>query len=176
MIRTKRARIVPFQMEHLGDYTRGFDREITRFQWPEPFASQDDARKLLGGFMEEMAKGETLLFSILSQDGAFLGSSEVHGLKEDCPELGVWIVKAEQNNGYAYEALGAVLDYVRAAYGKRAFFYEADIRNGASVALLRKFADRYDIEEREIAEMTTETGKDLKLQGFILQAKDRAMI
>ena len=53
-----------------------------------------------------MEKGETLFYSILSEEGAFLGSAEMHGLSGDCPEIGVWIASSEQRKGYAYEALG----------------------------------------------------------------------
>lgn len=63
-----------------------------------------------------------MLFSILSKNDVFLGSVEVHGLTEESPELGIWIVESEQNKGYAYEALKEVLNYVREKYDKLSFF------------------------------------------------------
>ena len=171
MINCERISIMPFDMKYLDDYFNGFNAEITKYQWPDPFESIEDARSMLQGFLDEMERGETLLFSILLRNQEFIGSVEVHGLGEECPELGVWVVESEQNKGYAYEALSAVLDHVRSKYGKRQFYYEADVRNIGSIKLLRKFDAKYEMTEQGLECLTTDSGKDLKLRGYVLKAK-----
>lgn len=163
--------IVPFDMKYLNDYYREFNAEITEFQWPDPFDNIEDAKTLLQKFSEEMHAGKTLLFSVLSKEGAFIGSVEVHGLSGDCPELGLWIIESQQNKGYAYYALNTVLDYVCSNYHKTKFYYEADVRNTGSIKLLQKFGDKYDIAKRELTETITESGKKLKLQGYVINLK-----
>lgn len=171
MIKSERTNIVPFEMKYLNHYFSGFNAEITKFQWPDPFESIEDARSVLQEFLNEMDREETLLFSILSKDDDFLGSVEIHGLAEDCPELGIWIIESQQNKGYAYEALNAVLGYVRSKYGKGEFYYEADVRNTGSIKLLRKFDEKYEIIERGFERSTTDSGKGLELQGYILKPR-----
>ena len=171
MIVTERLTIAPFDMADLPSYVSGFNAEITRYQWPDPFESIEDARPVLQEFLDEMEQGETLFNAIHAKEGAFLGSVEIHGLSGDCPELGVWIVPPEQGKGYAFEALSAVLDYARATYGKTAFYYEADIRNTGSLKLLRKLGAHYDITEQGLEQCTTDSGKELALQGYVLKAK-----
>ena len=171
MIKTERLDILPFDMRYLRDYFDGFNGEITRYQWPDPFPDMGSARDVLQGFLEEMERGESLLFAILSPAGKFLGSVEVHGLDGDCPELGVWIAAPEQRKGYAYEALAAVLAYTREKYGQRAFFYEADVRNEASMKLLHKLESDYDVAEQEPEDCVTDSGKALRSQGFLLKAR-----
>ena len=168
MIKSERIIMEPFDMKYLQDYFLGFDADITRYQWPDPFDTIEDARNVLQGFLDEMSKGETLFFSILSEDGRFLGSVEVHGLTGDCPELGIWIRASEQHKGYAYEALRAVLDFVCTEYGRTEFFYEADIRNEASTRLLHRFGSDCRITDLEPEELTTDSGKRLNLQGHIV--------
>ena len=56
MISTERIRIVPFEMKYLDDYFYGFDAEITKYQWPDPFESMDDARATLQDFLDEMER------------------------------------------------------------------------------------------------------------------------
>lgn len=170
-MKTERLILTPFEMKYLRDYFEGFDGEVTRYQWPEPFARIEDARAALRTFLDEMERGDTLLLSILSGDGRFLGSVEVHGLRGDCPELGIWLRASERNRGYAQEALRAVLGDVRSKYGKRAFFYEADVRNAASLRLLHALEDAYEIVERETEALTTDSGKALQLRGHILRAR-----
>ena len=166
-----KIQIVPFTMDYLNDYYEAFNEEITKYQWPDPFETEDDAKDLLQSFVDEMETGDTLLYSLLSEDGTFLGSSEVHALKEECPEVGVWIVQSEWNKGYAYKALKAALDVAFEEFGKTQFFYEADVRNVGSMKLLRKFEDEYEIIEEPSEKMTTDSGKELELQGFILKKK-----
>lgn len=163
--------IVPFDMKYLDDYYNGFNAEITKFQWPDPFNHIEDAQALLLGFWDEMQIGKTLFYSVLSKEGVFIGSVEVHGLSEDCPEVGVWIIESEQNKGYAYDALNTVLNYACSNYHKTKFYYEADIRNIGSIKLLQKFGDKYEIIKQGLEEVVTESGKELKLQGYVLQMK-----
>lgn len=171
MIISGRMKIIPFEMKYLNDYYSGFNAEITKFQWPDPFKSIEDAKFMLQEFLNEMDREETLLFSLLSKTDEFLGSVEIHGLIEDCPEVGIWIIEPEQNKGYAYEALNAVLDYVCSKYSKTEFFYETDIRNACSTKLLHKFDGKYEIIERGFERLTTDSGKELELRSYILKVK-----
>ena len=62
MLTTERLVLAPFDMKYLQDYFNGFDEEITKFQWPDPFVDIDDARNVLQDFLDEMQQGETLFF------------------------------------------------------------------------------------------------------------------
>ena len=171
MIKTKRLLLEPFDMKYLENYYEGFNSEITKYQWPDPFDTIEDAKSLLQDFIDEMEAEESLFYSVLNADGDFIGSVEVHGLSEDCPELGIWISEQEQKKGYAYEALSEVLDYACKNYHKRSFFYEADIRNEGSTKLLHKLESRFEVLKRDLDEITTDSGKELKLQGYVLKAR-----
>lgn len=166
-----KIKIEPFRMDYLEDYYNAFTEEITRYQWPDSFESIADAKELLQSLLDEAEHGETILLSALTEDGAFIGSSEVHGLSEECSEIGVWIKASEWNKGYAYKVLKAALDLAREKYGKTEFFYEADVRNIGSMKLLRKFEDDYEIIDQGIEKITTDSGKELELKGFVLKAR-----
>ena len=118
-----------------------------------------------------MKANETLFYSVVSDDERFIGSVEMHGLSSDCPELGVWIIESEQKKGYAYAALKELLEYATKTYGKNKFFYEADIRNEGSTKLLNRFETDYEITRKGLEETVTDSGKELKLQGYVMAAK-----
>jgi RimJ/RimL family protein N-acetyltransferase len=168
----KKITIVPFDMKYLEDYYNNFNEEITKYQWPDPFESIEDARVLLQDFLDEMEKEETLVFAIVDADERFGGSTEMHGLSGNSPELGVWIVESEQGKGYAFDALNFMLDYAHREYGKTKFFYEADVRNAGSNKLLNKLSEDYVITDFDAEELVTDTGKELNLQGHELKRKD----
>lgn len=170
-MKTERLKLEPFEMKYLEAYYIGFNAEITKYQWPDPFETVEDARELLQNFIEEMDRGETLFYSILLSDDTFVGSVEVHDLTEDCPELGIWLSEREQKKGYAFEALSKILDYVSSNYHKTEFFYEADVRNDGSTKLLHRLESRFDIIEQKLERVVTDSGKELELQGYILKAK-----
>lgn len=168
--RRKTMHIEPFDMKYLNEYHIGFNEEIAKYQWPDPFETQEAAREVLQGFVDEMKDEETLFYSVIS-DGKFAGSVEMHGLSSECPELGVWIVESEQRKGYAYAALKELLSYATKIYGKKAFYYEADIRNEGSNKLLKRLESDYDLVKQGLEELVTDSGKELKLQGYVLVAK-----
>lgn len=167
IIQTDRLIITPFDLMSLNDYYEGFDADITKYQYPDPFTTEEDARELLQSFTNLMNQGEMLFLTISAKDNQFIGSIEVHGLKEKQPELGLWIKKEFQQKGYAYEALSSVIKKINDDYEKEWYIYEADIRNTGSIKLVEKFTYRKD----GIDEFTTETGKELKLQRYIIKLK-----
>jgi len=167
IIQTDRLIITPFDLQSLKDYYGGFDADITKYQYPDPFTTEESARELLQSFINLMNQGEMFFLTIFTKDNQFVGSIEVHGLKEEQPELGLWIKKEFQQRGYAYEALSNVIKKVNDDYEKEWYIYEADIRNTGSIKLVEKFTYRKD----GIDEFTTETGKELKLQRYIIKLK-----
>ncbi|MCI9549997.1 MAG: GNAT family N-acetyltransferase [Oscillospiraceae bacterium] len=167
VIETGRLKIVPFEMGRLEEYVSAFDGEITKYQYPDPFASVAAAQETLQGFMDLMHRNEMLFLSILTPDGGFVGGVEVHGIREEYPELGIWIKKGEQQKGYAWEALAGVLKFVDGSYRKEWYVFEADIRNAGSM----KLAEKFDYRKEGLDEFETETGKLLRLQRFLIRSR-----
>ena len=164
ILQTERLRIVPFDEAYLEDYYREFTEEVTRYQFPDPFADREAARALVGAFCALMREGEMLELLMLSHEGEFIGSLEVHGLKEEIPELGLWIKASAQGKGYGYEALRAILAWLQRERDIHICAYEADVRNTASLRLARKFR----CEERGVEVLTTDSGKELQLMTFLI--------
>ena len=161
-IHTQRLVIEPFRPAFLEDYYREFTAEVTQYQYPDPFSDLEAARRVLSGFLEDMDRGEMLELVILSREGEFLGSAEVFGLREEAPEIGLWLKPTVQGKGYGYEALRAVVDYLNSLKKYRYYIYEADVRNVPSLRLIEKFRH----EKGEGQKVTTERGKELVLQSY----------
>lgn len=164
-IETGRLRIVPFVMRYLEEYYSEFNKEITKYQYPEPFKTLTDAKEGLQEFIDLMNQDKMLFLSILTPDGNFVGGVEVHGLQEQYPEIGIWIKKQLQQKGYAFEALSSVLKFTDNNFHKDWYVYEADIRNIGSLKLVEKF----HYKKEEVNEFVTETGKSLILQRFLIK-------
>ena len=161
-IRTQRLVLRPYEPAFLEDYFQEFTEEIVKYQYPDPFPDMEAAGQALSGLARDMEAGDMLELVILSQSGEFLGSAEVFGLREEDPELGLWLKSAAQGAGYGYEALRAVVDYLNGLGKYRHYIYEADVRNIPSLRLAEKFR----FEKGELQEVATESGKKLVLQVY----------
>ncbi len=64
MLKTERLILAPFDMKYLQDYFNGFNEEITKFQWPDPFENIDDARNMLQKFLSEMKQALSYYISL----------------------------------------------------------------------------------------------------------------
>lgn len=161
-LKTERLVIQPYSSSYLEDYYKEFTSEITKYQYPDCFSDIEAADKVLSGFAADMEQGDMLELVICTQDGEFLGSIEVFGLREETPEIGLWLKMAAHGTGYGYEALKSVIEYLTAAKKYPYYIYEADVRNTPSIRLVEKF----QCEKGGCEEITTESGKKLKLQTY----------
>lgn len=161
-IRTQRLVLRSYEPMYLEDYYHGFTEEIVKYQYPDSFPDLETAEQVLSGFAREMEAGDMLVLVVLNREGEFLGSAEVSGMREDTPELGIWMKSSAQGTGYGYEALQSVVDYLNALGKYRYYIYEADVRNTPS----RRLVEKFQFQEGERQELTTESGKRLVLQTY----------
>lgn len=164
ILKTERLVIQPYNHTYLEDYYKEFTDEITKFQYPDSFSNIESARKTISEFLSEMDKGKMLELVILSRQGEFLGSIEVFGIKGKTPEVGLWIKKSAHGNGYGYEALNALIDYLDSKQKYKHYVYEVDIKNAQSLHLVNKFS----FNKGSCEEITTESGKKLILDSYYI--------
>lgn len=159
MFQTERLHIIKADKKYLQDYYTEFTEKICEFQYPDTFTSLQDAQELPGYFLNEMNQGNMLELMILDQDENFLGSMEVFGLKEETMKVGLWLKESCQGQGYGYEALRGLIDYLNVFCPRESYIYEVDERNLASIALVKKFKHVVG----NTNEVVTESGKRLNL-------------
>lgn len=63
-------------------------------------------------FAKDMEHGKMLELVILTPEGEFIGSMEAFDITGKTPELGLWIKSSAHGNGYGYEALRCLVDYL----------------------------------------------------------------
>lgn len=98
-----------------------------------------------------------------SDDGSLIGDLGLH-LPQDAEgsyEFGVTIAPAHQGNGYAREAVHALLDFLFRTLGAHRVHASIDPRNVASGALLRSLGMRQEAHFRESFKMRGEWVDDM---------------
>ncbi|MGN1399836.1 MAG: GNAT family N-acetyltransferase [Erysipelotrichaceae bacterium] len=163
-IKTADLILEPFKMDYLTDYYLQFDDEITKYQYPDSFKDIKQAELFLNDFISQMKFGKMLELAILSKEREFLGSIEAFDLDRDCPEVGLWLKKSVFRHGYGYQALKALLEYLKSVKDYKCFIYEVDIRNTASIKLVEKFPCK----KGRCNHIVTESLKELDLTTYYI--------
>jgi RimJ/RimL family protein N-acetyltransferase len=95
-------------------------------------------------------KGEKIELAMLSEDKSdFVGLLSIREVNEKL-EVGLWIAESQQNKGYAYKGLKAIIDWLKQYSKINTLEYEAEKKNIASNKLAKKLG--FDFEKEFIDE------------------------
>ena len=156
-ILTDRLSIQPLSIADLDSFVEYRQTpEIARFQsWDTDYSTQQGAELIESqAGIEFPAKGEWLQIGIrLRSTGELVGDVAVHNMDADGPsvELGFTIAKDHQQQGYAREAVGAVIQAIKSDQPSMKLFAFTDARNTGSIRLLASlgFNERPDLKWTE---------------------------
>lgn len=129
------------------------DPEVARYQGWQP-ASFDEAADFIARHAA-VAFGQADAWCQLAirrrDTAALIGDFGIHfpASKDEAVELGISLLPAQQGNGYAREAMRAVIDYLFGSLGYRRVIGSVDPRNVASAALLRALGLRQEAHHRQ---------------------------
>lgn len=164
-ITTQRLRLVPLSYKYINEFYNEFNSEITKYQYPDTFKDIESAKNWLANFIQLGKEGKCLECIITDMEGTFIGDAAAYGIDTAAPELGVWIAQKYQLNGYAFEALKGIMDYIRSNQHIDFFIYEADSRNIGSLKLI----DKLKGEKQGHEHIVTESGKVLELDMYYIK-------
>jgi RimJ/RimL family protein N-acetyltransferase len=123
------------------------DPEVARYQSWEP-QSLEEVRTFIDSIQKQEfnSPGWYQVGIALQAADALIGDCGIHVLENDSRivEIGITIAPAAQSNGYASEALNAILDLLFGKLGKHRVFASVDARNLPSMALLKRIGMRQE--------------------------------
>ena len=161
-IKGKRLRITSTKVEEAALYYENFTEEVVKYQLANSFKSIKEAESFLQEFMELGIDGDNTMLSLWNEEDKFVGSIELYNLKDECPEVGIWICEDERKKGYAYEALLLIKDFLKENYKIEGLIFAADILNIPSLQLINKLNGK-----KMSFDIVSDFGKVLKLESYI---------
>jgi RimJ/RimL family protein N-acetyltransferase len=132
LITSPRLMLTLFTVADAADVFACITPSITRFlPWEAP-ASFDDYMRLREQ-RSAIAGPRDFSFVIrLKDSGECLGMTSLERTDEPLPELGIWLKEAAHRQGYAYEAVTAVINWASAAFGCEHYQWPVATENVAS--------------------------------------------
>jgi RimJ/RimL family protein N-acetyltransferase len=114
--------------EHIGPW----------MPWPDRHRSVDDTLEYIRHTQADLARRDAFGMGIFDREtGEFLGGVGLHPRTWDVPalEIGYWIRKAKEGNGYVTETVKLVTRYAFGRLGANRVFIRCDLRNTRSRAV-----------------------------------------
>lgn len=148
VIITNRLKLVAINESHIRVVYSNFTQPISRYMYPQPTGQIDDTKKFVKSSMEGLDAGTNLQLVILDKENEeFLGCIGLHNIGTKDPELGVWIKKSAQLQGYGLEGIRELVKWAKAHIEYDHFKYPVDRNNTSSrripVTLGGKFMKSY---------------------------------
>jgi RimJ/RimL family protein N-acetyltransferase len=136
-ILTERLAIRPFDDGDAAETFAAITPGLTRFMNWEPPSSLQTFAEVWRCWLPAMSAGSELHLVIRAAQ-EFVGIAGLHDLREDQPEVGLWIKEAAQGNGYGQEAMAVLLAWASQRFGPLAFRWPAAVDNAPSRRLARR--------------------------------------
>jgi RimJ/RimL family protein N-acetyltransferase len=163
---TRRLCLRSIRLEDATDVARyRSDPEVARFQTWEP----KDVAEVMAFVRSQLMlqpnmPGSWYQLTVVKRlEGTVIGDCGLHfpDHETDQAEVGITLDRAYHRQGYATEALAAVLSYLFEDLGKHRVYARVDPRNQASIALLERLGMRYEGRLRETVRLRGEWADDL---------------
>ena len=148
ILETPRLILRPFQDSDLEPFVAyRSDPEVARYQgWEAPY-SVESAREFIAEMKHKQpaVQGEWYQLAVeLKQGAPLIGDCAFHILAHDArqAEIGCTLARQHQRQGYAFEAVTRLLDYLFRDLGLHRVIASCDVDNLASVRLLERVGMR----------------------------------
>ena len=118
---------------------------------PCPAETIDDTFAFIDAAVERMKAGDNFQAVVVRLDsGEFLGCCGLHGEgKPETPELGIWIKRGAQGNGYGKEAIIGLKRWADRNLAYKYLTYPVDRRNQASIRIPEALGGKVIVRETQ---------------------------
>ncbi|OKH27597.1 GNAT family N-acetyltransferase [Chroogloeocystis siderophila] len=130
---TNRLVLKPISMEYKDNTFLEFTEEITTYMCPQSPREISETEAFIQEGITQLKIGSDLRVVILKKETQeFLGCAGIHNIKQQHPELGIWLKKAAHGNKYGLEVITALKDWTDTNIIYEYLSYPVDRRNIAS--------------------------------------------
>lgn len=126
------------------------DEEVTKYLTWNAHTSVEQTKHILNIWIKEYEKPNTYRYAIvLKETNELIGSIDVVGYVDGCPEIGYCLSRKHWNNGYMSEAIKAFINFLFDKNFNK-IVIEANVNNIASNKVITKCGFKFThIEEKE---------------------------
>lgn len=111
-ITTDRLILTPVSLNYKEEMFREFTDEITKLMYSSTPKSIDEIISFIEASIHGFVERQEIVVAILHKETReYLGNAGLHQINSRTPELGIWVKKSAQGNGYGKEAIKALKEW-----------------------------------------------------------------
>lgn len=143
MIETKRMILRPFIAEDADDIWPCMTESLARYMRWEPPKNAEDFKSIWKNWPAIQEEGNSYVFvGRMKNNGSLIGLFSAHNFIASVPRLALWVCESFQRQGYASEALKAIMYWVRQHFQPDYFSYQVAEQNVASRKLVESLGGK----------------------------------
>lgn len=143
MIETKRMILRPFREDDADEIWPCMTASLARYMLWEPPKNAEDFKQIWQNWPAIQEKGNSYVFvGRMKNNGSLIGLFSAHNFTTPVPRLALWVCESFQRQGYASEALTAIMDWVRTYFEPDYFNYFVADQNIASRKLVESLGGK----------------------------------
>ena len=143
VIETQRMILRPFSEEDADEIWPCMTANLARYMRWEPPKNSEDFKQIWKNWPTRQKEGNSCVFiGRMRDDGSLVGLFSAHNFPTSAPRLALWVCEECQRQGYASEALKAIMNWVRRHFQPEYFIYLAAEENMPSRKLVESLGGK----------------------------------
>ncbi len=143
VIKSQRMILRPFTAEDADDIWPCMTAELSRYMLWEPPKNAEDFKQIWQDWPAIQEEGNSYVFvGRMKDNGSLIGLFSAHNFTAPVPRLALWVCEGFQRQGYASEALTAIMHWVREYFEPDYFKYIVADQNIASRKLVESLCGK----------------------------------
>jgi ribosomal-protein-alanine N-acetyltransferase len=129
VIHTNRLILEPIHEKYIDDINTGFTQEITTYMPFNPNGDRNEIINFVENAKNNLIQKTDIVFVALNLKREFIGCCGIHNINKESVELGLWLRKEYQNQGFGTEIINVLTDFAEQNLEFNYMVYPVDKEN-----------------------------------------------
>lgn len=129
LINTNRLILKPVDEKYIDDINTSFTQDITKYMPFNPNGDRNEIVNFVESSNRNLIKKTDIVFVVLNLEMKFIGCCGIHNINKESVEVGLWLRKEYQSQGFGTEITSALIDFIEQNFEFDYIIYPVDKEN-----------------------------------------------
>lgn len=158
-IKTEHLTLQPVEDTYIDDILEHFTSEVTRYMPFNPQGNRQDIVNFVNESKRTLSENTDLVMVVLDSNGDFIGCCGIHNITDESIELGLWLKKNSQGQGFGTEIIKSLIEFLENNFTFKYILYPVDEENIMS----RKIPEKLGFSPAKKYKKTKDSAPDLSI-------------
>ena len=129
LINTNRLILKTIDEKYIDDINLNFTQEITQYMPFNPNGDKNEILNFVENSRRNLIQKTDIVFVALNLEMKFIGCCGIHNINKESVEVGLWLGKEYQNQGFGTEIIHALIAFIEQNFEFNYIIYPVDKEN-----------------------------------------------